>query len=619
MRVCGLGCFSGRAKSLMPVASGSLLNSASSVPSRLKLTLRRIETEEQIGKVRRTGSTVARHVIGVQDQLGEGMKTGKASRNDGRTVCLLLTLAALGGAPRGLPAAEQSSAPRGPESDAAAALRQTSDVTGTQPPMPDPSPGIERAPTSPGFADKPVPLLGAPLITGQAIEPIDLAAALRLGGANDLDIAIARERVCQAIADWQQARVLWLPSLYLGPNWIRHDGQTQIVQGPVVPVSKSSLFLGATAAGGSSVAGPVPAGGPAPVSGLTSILRISDAIYTPLAARRVVTAQRAGLLAATNDALLAVAEAYFNLQSAAGRLGIAREAVANAETLASLTATYARSGAGLEADYRRSLTERDRQRKNAEAAVGDLEIASAELVRLIRLDPRVVVAPLEPPEALVRLVPDDSPLDELIPLALRNRPELAEAQALVQATLVRLRQARLRPLIPSLAFRFSGGGFGGGVNGFFGAFGARSDVDVNLFWEVQNLGMADRAIARNRASQQREAVLQQLKVQDRIAAEVVAGHKAQLAAARQVAEAGRALPEALSSLQLNLKSIREGAFLPGATRPIEVLQPIQALAQARADYLDAVLAYNRAQFRLYRALGQAPALAPSGTAPGQPR
>jgi hypothetical protein len=46
--------------------------------------------------------------------------------------------------------------------------------------------------------------------------------------------------------------------------------------------------------------------------------------------------------------------------------------------------------------------------------------------------------------------------------------------------------------------------------------------------------------------------------------------------------------------------------LPKATRPIEVLQPIQALAPARLDYLDSVIAYNRAQFQLNRASGQQP-------------
>jgi outer membrane protein TolC len=157
-----------------------------------------------------------------------------------------------------------------------------------------------------------------------------------------------------------------------------------------------------------------------------------------------------------------------------------------------------------------------------------------------------------------------------------------------------------------------------GTNGFFGNFDARSDADVNLYWEIQNLGLADRAIAKQRAAQQRTANPQLLKVQDRVASEVVRADKERIAASRQMAEAGRAVPEAQVSLALNLTNIRRGAGLPGATRPIEVLQPVQALAQARADYLDAVLAYNRAQFRLYRAIGRPPLVAstPVGAAGG---
>ncbi|WP_435010718.1 TolC family protein [Tundrisphaera lichenicola] len=446
--------------------------------------------------------------------------------------------------------------------------------------------------------------IGEPLIAGQTIEPIDLSGALRLAGARDLDIALARERASLAVAELDRARVLWLPSLYIGPSWVRHDGQAQIVEGQVRTISKSSLFLGANAAAGSGAFGPVPAGGPASLSGLSTILRVSDAIFEPMAARREVEARRAGIDAATNDALLAVTESFFDLQQAAGSLAIAREAAANAEALAELTSSYARSGAGLEADHRRVLAEREHQRRNVEAAVGDLEIASADLVRRLRIDPLVVVAPVEPPEAVIRLVAEDCPLDDLVTAGLRSRPELAESQAVVQATLIRLRQAKLRPLIPSLALQYSGGGFGGGVNSFFGNFNSRSDVAVNLFWEVQNLGLADRAIAKARGAQQRAALLELMKVQDRVAAEVVRADKSLLAAARQRDQAGRALPEAQSSLELNLTNIRRGAGLPGATRPIEVLQPIQALAQARSDYLDAVLAYNRAQFRLFHALGR---------------
>lgn len=549
--------------------------------------------------------------------MGPGPGRRHRNRAPGATVALILlgAIGAVGEAPDP-PPAESTPAPSSSSDEPEALPSDYYEVLRRH--RASSSPADEPEALSDGASRPPVPpepgpaadALGASLIPGQVIQPIDLVGTLRLAGARDLDVAIARERVCQALAELEQAQAQWLPSLFVGASWSRHDGQLQGVEGRVFTTSKSAAFVGATGAAGSSVSGPGPAGGPAPVSGLTSILRFSDAIFQPLAARQVIDARRAGIRAVTGDALLQVAEAYFDLQQAAGRLAIAREAAAHAETLAGLTASFARNGAGLEADSRRSLVERDRQRRNVEAAVGQLEVASAELVRRIRLDPLIVVAPVEPPEAVLRLVADDCPLDELIAAGLRNRPELAEAQALVQATLTRLKQARLRPLIPSLALRYTGGGYGGGINSFFGNFGPRSDADVNLYWELQNLGFADRAIARQRASQSRVATLELMKVQDRVASEVVGAVKARLSAARQVQEAARALPEAQESLHLNLTNIRRGAGLPGATRPIEVLQPIQALAQARSDHLDAVLAYNRAQFRLFHALGRPPILTP---------
>jgi outer membrane protein TolC len=435
--------------------------------------------------------------------------------------------------------------------------------------------------------------------TARPIYPIDLAGALRLAGARDLDIAIARERIARAVADLAGARVLWLPSFFIGPSWARHDGQIQDNRGNVFTTSRSSFFIGGNASAGGTAPG---------LSSLSSVLRISDAIFEPMAARQVVAARNANLATTTNDALLELTEAYFDLQQAAGRVAIAREALDNAEALVDLTAAYVESGKGLEADHRRSLTERDRRKQDLADAVGQWKVASAELVRRTRLDPRIVVAPVEPPEAVIRMVSPDCPLDDLIVLGLRSRPELAEAQALVQASLIRLKQARMRPLVPSLALRLSDGGFGGGVNSNFGNFNGRQDVDVNLYWEVQNFGLGDRAIARSRAADQRAAVLAQIKLQDRVASDVVAAYEAGAAAEERLQEAGRALPEALRSLSLNLDNIRQGAGLPGATRPLEVLQPIQALAQARSNYLDAALALNRAQSRLYRALGRPPTL-----------
>lgn len=315
-------------------------------------------------------------------------------------------------------------------------------------------------PTGAGAATNPAPTEAAPRLPGPTVQPIDLSNVLRLAGARDLDIATARQRVCQSLADLQEARGLWLPSLFTGPTYYRLDGQVQSITGQVITTSRSSLFLGSTATLANSFPASPPGSGYPPLNSLSGVLRISDAVYGARAARRVVAANRAGVGVATNNALLAAAEAYFDLQRAAGSLAIAREAAGNAELLADLTGTFSRSGEGLEADHRRALAEVRGRRRAVRVAAGQLEVASANLVRLLVLDPRVVVAPVEPAEAVIRLVPDDVPLDDLIAAGWRGRPELAQAREQVEAAVLRLKQARLRPFVPSLSVSYAGGGFG---------------------------------------------------------------------------------------------------------------------------------------------------------------
>ena len=126
----------------------------------------------------------------------------------------------------------------------------------------------------------------------------------------------------------------------------------------------------------------------------------------------------------------------------------------------------------------------------------------AHLARILQLDPSALVEPLEPPHLHLTIVESDQKVDDLIPVALASRPELAAHQALVQATLERLRQERFRPLVPSIVLRpasstsasmLAAGSLGGGRNDFLGNFGGRSDFDVQVLWEFQNLGFGNRA------------------------------------------------------------------------------------------------------------------------------
>ena len=85
---------------------------------------------------------------------------------------------------------------------------------------------------------------------------------------------------------------------------------------------------------------------------------------------------------------------------------------------------------------------------------------------------------------------------------------------------------------------------------------------------------------------------------DHVAREVVESH-AQVKSRKERIEISKlGIKSATNAYQRDLERIREGEGLP-----IEVLQSIQALDQARRQYLRSVVDYNAAQFRLQRALG----------------
>src|SRR5262249_53907327 len=122
-------------------------------------------------------------------------------------------------------------------------------------------------------ADEPRPPAGATvpaLPAGARPLPINLPTALHLANVRPLDIAVASERIRVAQARLAQSRVLWLPTIYLGVDYFRHDGQIQDVAGEVFGTSKSYFQAGAGPHAGFAPTAPIypppaaPHGVPAP-------------------------------------------------------------------------------------------------------------------------------------------------------------------------------------------------------------------------------------------------------------------------------------------------------------------------------------------------------------------
>ena len=118
----------------------------------------------------------------------------------------------------------------------------------------DPAPA---PPSDHGPADQPVaPWADRPF-------PINLATAFQLAGVQPIDVAVASQQIQVAASQLTQANLLWLPTIMIGPDYSRHDGQIQDVQGDVAPASKQSFMVGA---------------------GPYAVFAVSDAIFEPLAA-----------------------------------------------------------------------------------------------------------------------------------------------------------------------------------------------------------------------------------------------------------------------------------------------------------------------------------------------
>ncbi len=427
--------------------------------------------------------------------------------------------------------------------------------------------------------------------------PIDLPTALQLAGANNLQIVLAQQKVGEAMAKRSGAEAIWIPSFVAGAVYSHHDGRVQNTDGTIIDVERNARFVG----GGPNL-GAFPLTGPGgPPARLALGLPLADVMFAPLAERQMVVAAQAASDAAFNDALLQVCVAYFDLVQAQGGVAIAEEAVRNANELERLIVSRVRAGTAPPADEMRArveVAERGRQRL---AAGESVQVASAELARLLRLDPTTALFAMESAPAPIELVNVDRPLPELLAHGLATRPELTQYRAIAQATLDRYQQERTRVWLPTAQVGFSAGGMGGGTDASSDGLEGRTDFDAAMVWELRNLGFGNRALQRERWSQHRQAETSVEQLIDSVSAEIVAAYYQVHSRQEQVEVARSGVAAATESVPLNFKGI-----LGGELRAIEAQQAIQALAQAQKRYLDSVVDFNRAQCQLLRAIGTAP-------------
>ncbi len=452
-----------------------------------------------------------------------------------------------------------------------------------------------------------------PTILDKESRQIDLAGALQLAGVQNSQILLARERVVEAVALRQLAAAQFLPSINFGTNLDHHTGTLQQSNGNMLRVNRDSLYvgLGASAVGAGTVN----------IPGIVWSGNVSATIYRSLVSRQVVRQRQFASDAVRNETLLQTAQAYLELLRSEGRRAIAAKNRADALEVARITASYAKTGQGRQADADRSATELDQRNNELLQAENDLLTASARLSQVLSLNPSDRLHPIDGWVVPNSIVPDPIPLPELVAIAITQRPELQERQAAIRAALLELQNAKVLPFSPNVILGYSAGGFGGGSDLVaqgtppqprFSNLRERQDFDVVVYWSLRNLGVGNLAHVRLAQSNVRQNELQNIDVFDRIRAEVVLGYARTHARFAQIETSERAVQTSQKAFEQDLlrTTNREGL-------PIEVLDSMRLLGRSRYAYLDAIVDYNRAHFELYVALGQPPADTLARPVPGK--
>ena len=221
----------------------------------------------------------------------------------------------------------------------------------------------------------------------------------------------------------------------------------------------------------------------------------------------------------------------------------------------------------------------------------EVAVASARLARRLHLDP---VVRIHPARAADRADHADrrehsrrGPGPRGAPEPARDRRSLRRGRRRGDA----LPAGALRPLLPTLWLGFSGGGFGGGSNlvpPLLGNFGGRTDFDVRAYWTLQNLGLGNLALWRQRRAEVGVAMGEQSRTINQVRREVSAALADATAARGQIDVTARQLATAKRGFREDLDRIRGTIGLP-----IEVENSLDLLAEARQNHLRAIIDYNR--------------------------
>jgi outer membrane protein TolC len=407
---------------------------------------------------------------------------------------------------------------------------------------------------------------------------VNLPTVMKLAGANNDEIELARVKHTEAIAESKLAWQRFWPGLSLGAGYRRHDGRIQDVGGAIFDASKQQYTLGPS---------------------IMIDWSPGDIYYSALVAKQKALAAEQLAEKSRRDIVTQATGRYYDLLGAEASLAIIEDDLRLTQDYEKQIGGAVDAGTAFRADLLRVKTQVSREKLAIRQHQEKRDLAAAALAETLRLPAETELRPAKADLVPVRLLDRKTGVATLISQASQHRPEMKAAHAASEAAGIESHRARVAPLIPNVQAGYTVGGLGGGFGGQTGNSGTTQDFYVGLGWKIGPGGLFDRQRKVIADSREEAAQLQTGQIKAAIGREVVEAAAKSQSAYDQIT----INDEAVSAAEEMVKLARERqASQLGVV--LEYLLAREELTRARQSRVQSVTNFNAAQHELKRAVGK---------------
>lgn len=407
---------------------------------------------------------------------------------------------------------------------------------------------------------------------------VDLPTVMKLAGANNDEIQLAKTKHTEVLAESKLAWQRFWPSLTLGAGYRRTDGNVQDIAGAVFDVSKQQYTVGPN---------------------IMIDWSPGDMYYAALAAKQRALAAEQLAEKARRDVVMQATGRYYDLLATEASLAIIEDDLRLTQDYEKQIGGAVDAGTAFRADLLRVKTQVSREKLAIRQHQEKRDLAAAALAETLRLPADSELRPAKADLVPVRLLDRKLGVATLISQASQHRPEMKAAGAVNRAAVLEKDRARVAPMIPNVQAGYGFGGLGGGYNGSMGNFDDTQNMYIGLGWKIGPGGLFDKQRQIIAGAQEEATKLQAGQIKAAIGREVV-----EAAARAQSAHDQISInDEAVNAAQEMVKLAKERqASQLGVV--LEYLLAREELTRGRQSRVQAVTSFNKAQHELKRAVGK---------------